>query len=288
MTFPQARQRLETLIGDNIHGASYLDEHLVAIFKTAARQLSIGDFKRLIKISDSWSPPMGNILNTISFLKSISGKSQTEIQKAISERVTLYDSARVNTIKRAASLISKFDSIATISYSGLVADSIIRAYNQGWRGVIVIPESRPMNEGKLLAAKLSSACRKSEIIFITDMMLFSESVNCGSVFIGADLISDTYFVNKIGTGALVSLMPSSKQLFVVADTGKYYRIDLKRLSIPDRPASEIWQNKPGGIKIVNRYFEPIKPKSNIKFVNEFGVWLTADIKKYLDKRRRRK
>jgi len=189
--------------------------------------------------------------------------------------------ARDKLCGKAASIIKRYKSIVTISASGLVYESIHKTIKMGWRGAVFVAESRPVLEGKSLAVSLAES--PIRIVYGTDCQVLSMLDDVNAAFIGADLISSRYFINKTGTSALLSCLDSKKKVYILADSSKYYDFPDK-IVIPEMPPSEVWPHHPDRVKIVNRYFEKVSFHKNLVFINESECINSDKLKKYLEKR----
>jgi translation initiation factor 2B subunit (eIF-2B alpha/beta/delta family) len=282
MSYLSLRKQLESLIADNIHGASYLCRNLIDLFSKASIELRKSDYRKLVNILSKWRPPMGNVLNVIAGIKDSEDDPSTDILAKLSIILADLEQAMIITAEKAAAQIMKYESIVTISNSSTVGESIRRAGKLGWKGILYVGESRPALEGRELVESLCKSHWGYKIIYGTDNEIMSRVSTVGAVFVGADLISDSFFINKTGTAAMASLMSEFRKMFVIADLSKYYQIAIEDLPIENHSAREIWAKHPSRIEIINRYFEPIKYRSNIMFINDEGIWDSGAIKKYLD------
>jgi translation initiation factor 2B subunit (eIF-2B alpha/beta/delta family) len=282
MSYSSLRKQLETLMADNIHGASFLSRSIINLFIDASNVLRKSDYRKLVNLLSGWHPPMGNILNVIAEIEDSEDDPATDILADFSVILADMERAMLSTIEKAAAQIMKYESIVTISNSSTVAESIRHAGKLGWKGILYVGESRPALEGRELVESICKSHRGYKIIYGTDNEIMSRVSTAGAVFVGADLISDSFFINKTGTAAMASLMSEFRKMFVVADLSKYFPIALEDLIIEDQPASEIWPKHPSRIEIINRYFEPIKFRANILFINDESIWDSGAVKKYLD------
>jgi translation initiation factor 2B subunit (eIF-2B alpha/beta/delta family) len=283
MSYIKFREQLEKLTNDNIHGASYLCQNLYNLFSDASNNLRKSEYRKLVHQLRSWHPPMGNILNAIPIIEDSIDESSVNLLVDFSIAESDRESLLVKTIERAAEELFKYDTVATISNSGSVAGGVILAGKQGWTGTLLIGESRPAMEGKEMAITLNKSLRGYKIIIGTDNEILSAIPKVDAVFVGADLVSDSYFINKAGTAGMARALSSFRTMYVVADSSKYFQISAEDIEIPERPAREIWPKHPRGIEVINHYFEIIEFQSNIRFINELGIWDSAEIKNYLDK-----
>lgn len=282
MSYPKFKKELERLKEDNIHGASHLYRQLLKIFVKANDDLDRAEYRKLVKELKNWRPLMGNVLNGIAIIEEYAEKSANDIATTLAKSQAEMEDAQKRTIFNAAKIIKRHRRIATISYSGQVGDSLLRAAREGWQGNILIAESRPMMEGRLLAKRLVYTLSDSRIVFGTDCQVLSLVPKVDAVFIGADLISLSFFINKMGTLSMCCAVSPGKKIYVIADSTKYYAPHNMDIHFSVRPTSEIWPHHPSKIDILNNYFEIIKFQPRIKFINEFGVWTGDRVKNYLE------
>ncbi len=223
---------------------------------------------------------MANILNVIELTRAEIRKSNKDMKSFLRSLQNDILILRERLCHKAASILAKHDSLMTISSSGLVCRTIGNMVEKGWRGRVMIAESRPMLEGKSLARQLSDL--PIEVVYGTDCQMLSMAGDVQSAVVGADAVSSRFFINKIGTSAAAAVLGQKKILYVLADRMKYYDLP-DDIAIPEMPLSEVWRNHPGKIKVVNRYFEKIFFEKNMIFINESGQFKPFRIKNILKK-----
>jgi translation initiation factor 2B subunit (eIF-2B alpha/beta/delta family) len=282
MSYLSISKQLESLMADNVHGASYLCRNIIDLFSKASIELRKSDYRKLVGLLGGWRLPMGNLLNVMAKIEYREGDLNTDILADLSIILADLEQALIKTIEKAAAEIMKYDSVVTISNSGTVAESIRAAGKLGWKGTLLVGESRPALEGREFAASLCKSQGDYKIIYGADNEIMSRVSTAGAVFVGADLISDSFFINKTGTAAMALLISEFRKMFVIADLSKYYQIAIEDLPIENHPAREIWPKHPARLEIINHYFEMVKFQPNIAFVNDEGVWDIDTVKKYLD------
>lgn len=282
MTFSDARKQLESLLVDDIHGASYICRALMDLFISASNELRKSEYRKLVSLMDGWEPPMGTVLRARAEIEETVDEPGANIMADLTIMQGDLEQAMVLTAERAAIEIMKYESIATISNSGTIADSILMASRKGWTGTLYIGESRPALEGRNLVESLTKSHRGFKIIFGTDNEIMSRIPTVGAVFVGADLVSDSYFINKTGTAAMAALISDFRKMFIVADLSKYYSIPVKYMQIENHPARELWPKHPQKVDIINRYYETVEFRQNMVFINEEGSWDRDAVKIYLE------
>lgn len=152
--------------------------------------------------------------------------------------------------------------LLTISNSKTVYEILYRL-NSVTKLSVFVCESRPKNEGRILAEKLSSKKIKTQLI--TEAQVTSYLEKCDCVLTGADsILKNGDLINKVGSLQLAILSKYyGKPFYVIADKLKFSsnnRFIQKKESV-----KEIWGVQSEKIRIENFYFERI-PKSLVSKV----------------------
>ncbi len=107
--------------------------------------------------------------------------------------------------------------IITVSRSGTVLEIIKFWHQQSKRIKVVVCESRPMLEGRLMAEELAAEGIKVELITDAMMGIFIDKVD--AAIIGADaILKNGNIVNKTGSKSLAVLCNKYKKPFYVVTT----------------------------------------------------------------------
>lgn len=175
----------------------------------------------------------------------------------------------------AAALISEQATLLTHSRSSTVLNALLEAKRAGRSFDVVATESRPMLEGRSLATSLSS--KDISVTLIADSAAAFAMSNVDFVMLGADKLTASYVINKIGT-RMIALAAREQDLpvYALCDTSKFIREDYlvgtaREINSPD----ELWDDPPAGVKPENRYFEPTPIEYFTGIVTEEGL-LSAD------------
>jgi translation initiation factor 2B subunit (eIF-2B alpha/beta/delta family) len=173
---------------------------------------------------------------------------------------------------RAAPLLPAEGDILTLSSSSTVRSTLLhRAHER--RGRVVVLESRPMQEGQLLASALAQ--ESIPVLFAVDAAVATLVPDCTLVLLGADSVGDLGVVNKLGSLAAAHAADrAGVPVVVVTDETKILPPGFAQAVTDDRPAEEVWRGC-GGVKIWNRYFEVVPLDLVTVVVTETGA-LTPD------------
>ena len=148
------------------------------------------------------------------------------------------------------------DRVITISNSHTVAQFLINLYDQKRLKEIIICESRPVMEGRLMAEKFLSKGIHVRLIIEASISAFLDVAD--AAIIGADkILQDGSIINKIGSRQLAILCKYFNiPLYVIADKSKFSNSD--KFQQVERPDNEIWDFRHEKLKIENFYFEKIE------------------------------
>ena len=148
------------------------------------------------------------------------------------------------------------DSILTFSKSDTLINIFKLWHKKNKNLKLVINESRPSYEGKLMAKELLKYGMK--VTMITDAMSGIFVQRSDAVIIGADaILKNGNIVNKTGSLALALLCKHLKKPFYVVAT-KAKNVQKNRLKINEDYADVVWKYKHPGLKTTNILFEEIE------------------------------
>jgi len=150
--------------------------------------------------------------------------------------------------------------IMTISNSRTILEFLKRIQKEKTDLKVIVCESRPEFEGRIMAAALVKGGVKVQLI--TESMAAEYVQKSDAVIIGADVIlKNGNVVNKVGSKTLSILCREyGKPFYVVADKSKFSSKNNFKQNKEDR--KEIWRSAPKKISIKNYNFE-IVPKSYV-------------------------
>lgn len=155
--------------------------------------------------------------------------------------------------------------LLTYSYSSTVFAALVAAQKAGRLERVILSESRPLYEGRLLAERL--AAQGVAVTLVIDAALGEQVGVADAVAVGADTVLEGTYVNKAGTRLLQEqARAAGKPFLVLADTAKFLPPALARFHrIEEKPAQEIWREAPERVTVVNRYFEfiPLEPGATL-------------------------
>ncbi|MGK9477301.1 hypothetical protein [Melioribacter sp. OK-6-Me] len=239
---------------DNISGSSELLQELHEHLKTQKNILSL--FPDLLDSFGKKFAAFENIQNYLNELRRV-----IKTKKSIDEFFKKYDNLILNIYdniyNNCRTILIKHSSFITISNSKTVFEILKRLSKENKELSVVVTESRPQYEGRILARRLSK--EGIEVKLITEAMIYNESLTCEAGIIGADtVLKNGNVVNKTGSGLLaLACKYRNIPLYVVCDRQKFS--NKNKFTNKLMPSNEIWKTR-SRIKIENYYFEEIDKK----------------------------
>jgi translation initiation factor eIF-2B subunit delta len=144
--------------------------------------------------------------------------------------------------------------IATLSASALVRDAVLAAHEAGREPRALIAESRPLLEGRGLAAAL--AARDVPVWLVVDAALPLVLSQAQQLWIGADAVTELGVINKVGSfAAALAAREHSVPAYALASRRKFLPAATPALKIDEMPAAEVWDAPPSEVRPRNVYFE---------------------------------
>jgi len=168
--------------------------------------------------------------------------------------------------KRIYSHLKNLNTVITLSRSGTVLGILKLLHQKNKKLKVVVCESRPKFEGRLMANDLASEGINVELI--TDAMMGLYILKIDAAIIGADVVlNNGNIVNKVGSKALALLCREYKKpLFVVTSQSKLSK--KKAFKSKKENPQEVWDSKVKKISVSNIYFEEIEEKFITKIFTE--------------------
>jgi translation initiation factor 2B subunit (eIF-2B alpha/beta/delta family) len=282
-----ADRTLKSIINDRTSGAGEIESRIYVYLMSALRiyrDKSSGEFNEAITRIKQRFNSMANIVKLLEKVEKSAGKSDFE---SIRENLAAYkkniEENRQLTVETAADRICRFDVIFTLSNSSVISRSISGAKALGWEGRVNLVESRPRNEGAILASDLTRM--GIPVTMSVDANIPDLVKNSKAVFLGADAVTPTCIVNKTGSAIVLEFAAKyRKPVFVVADIGKIISDRIYKFNPDENPAKEIISSKSRNLTIQNNYFEKIIPHGRIQYIIGDEIINTPEVKNLLKHR----
>lgn len=285
--WPELSAAVQQVAADNTSGAAELLNNAADLFSLARQNIesdptvSVEDSHAMIReismILAASQPDIAPLLNLLVHVQSAIAEAGTDESAAGIAAQTAEEFVRYahESAERAAEffagLISDNSTILTLSRSSTVLAGFKIANKSGRKFSVIIAESRPMLEGRSVAIELANAGIPVTLIADAAAGLMVEKATL--IAVGADRVTPTHVLNKIGTYT-IALAAREKRtpIYVIADSSKYMQAAEDAGNIqPSRPAVELWQAAAPGVTVLNRYFEPVPIDLLTGVVTEEGV-----------------
>ena len=212
----------------------------------------------------------------------LEGAELDEVKSRILEEIdALIENARESTEKAAEIAVKRLsdrETILTTSFSRTVIKTVEHALREGKRISVIVPESRPRDDGRKTAAILSELGIPVTLIVDSAIRYFMKDVT--KVVVGAEAIAaNGALINKVGTSiAALAAHEARVRVFVVAGT---YKISLETVfgelvEIPEAdPSTMIPPEKTEelrGVRVYAPLYDVTPPEYIDAIITERGVF----------------
>jgi translation initiation factor 2B subunit (eIF-2B alpha/beta/delta family) len=172
--------------------------------------------------------PLFVLLNQV--LTDLDGRGREGIVEARGHVVEFLQRERMadSMISRSFAALRTTGDVLTISNSSTVASVLIDTVDRGSDRTVVVMESRPGSEGRVLARRLSESGIGCQLV--ADTMVCEAAERCGCAVCGVDCLVPGYVVNKVGTMALaLACREAEVPLHALTSTAKFVGTDISDL-----------------------------------------------------------
>lgn len=209
---------------------------------------------------------LGTVLDAMEGVADVPGARAAARRAALAFREGLDHHARA-LAERTAALLPEEGVVLTLSSSSAVRDALLHPARPPRLEVVVL-ESRPLQEGQLLAAAL--ARNGVPVTVAVDAASAVLARRSSMVLLGADSVGDLGVVNKLGSAAAAHAAGRAGiPVLVSTDGSKILPPGFPQHLADDRPAEEVLR-APAGVKVWNRYFEAVPLEDVTRIVTEDG------------------
>jgi translation initiation factor 2B subunit (eIF-2B alpha/beta/delta family) len=259
------KEKLNKILKDKTSGSSEILLSLNRFLKSTISNRKLID-SSLIQAKKKLShfAAINNYINTMNHL--IIKNDYDKVKNYINSIESLEDKKFERIYSKIQKELPEAKKILTISRSGTLI-RIFKLWHKQKRNLkLIIPESRPSNEGKLMAKELLDAGFKVELI--TDAMTGKYISGIDAVIIGADaVLKNGNVINKSGSLSLGVLCRYFKKPFYVLTTKSKFVTKAKYKIIRQDP-DQVWDHKHKNLVTSNIPFEEIDSKLLTKIITE--------------------
>lgn len=244
--------KLELVLNDKTSGSNEIFHSIIALIKEQPDEFlnrknyflnqiqnNLSHFESIQFLCDKLNSVEGK-KETIDLLNNLTKDNLSAINKIYSKlKPVLRDNSKIITISNSNTVYQIFKLILT-DFVGIE---------------ILVCESRPKNEGIILAENLAKCGAKVKLI--TEAQIGSEIKSCDFAIVGADkILEDGSIINKTGSLTLAICAKNYNiPFYIVADRTK--KSSNLTYSSPLSPMSEIYPGDPNLLYVTNYYFEKV-------------------------------
>jgi translation initiation factor 2B subunit (eIF-2B alpha/beta/delta family) len=254
---------LQEIRDDRVHGAMTLARRAAAALLAHAGELAPESVPALAAEIASAQPLMAPFLHLARRLR-----ERQDVAAVCRDFLHQIDHADEHIFRHLLPLLPPDSVILTHSYSRTVEHALLRLHSEGRTARVIVTESRPLSEGVQLASSLAAAGVPVDLIVDAAAGLMIEEA--GTVLTGADWISPSVVVNKIGTRLIVlAARQSRKAVYALASELKISPAGLPPpVEQPKHPAEV---GTAPGCRVRNYYFEPTPREWFTAVITEHGL-----------------
>ncbi|OGU28836.1 MAG: hypothetical protein A2057_10985 [Ignavibacteria bacterium GWA2_35_9] len=257
-----AGNKLKKILSDNKSGSSEILLKLINWCKNYS-----SDKKTLLEMINASNKELKSFPAVQSFIrefkKVIETKGDSQIIVFLNEQTKRIENRYSNLFNNSLPILKDSERIVTLSNSKTIIE-ILERLNKLRKISVVVGESRPQFEGRIMAKELLKNKIKVEII--PDVLLLDAVEKADAAIIGADFILlNGNVVNKIGSRSLaIACKYLKKPFYVLATTDK--ASNKKKYFHEKRNGNEIWNYNHKFLTKTNYYFEIVEKKLITKVI----------------------
>ena len=282
---------LEDVKHDHTSGASVVAKKVIRCIEALAKEKSdvavsalVAEIEHVAAEILKAQPNMAQLTNLFNNIFSTldaetSGDSLVLARKVAGEAKRFDENAKRAVMKVAdfgAELISSDDTVLSHSNSSTILSIIKKAHESGKTFQVIISESRPACEGQERARELSKMGIRT--LYLIDAAIGMGVVRADVVLLGADSISETALVNKIGSKAICLLAREALvPCYAASESSKFTPQKLSPKKEPLRDPKEVWPNPPHETSVENYYFDEVPLDLFTGIVTEEGVLTPSEM-----------
>jgi translation initiation factor 2B subunit (eIF-2B alpha/beta/delta family) len=289
------RGKIEKIRLDNTSGSTELAKQAAEIFIFLVDNVSVTNSSKLFSLIQETAyelikaqPTMASIVNlaNTTLIENIDFKNINEIKQNIRE----YCKQFIQNLELSSKIISKLTvniikddiTIITHSYSSTLLNTLIFAKEAGRKINIICTESRPMNEGIKLAKQLGK--KGIDVKLMVDTAVYSFLPDSDLILVGADAVSSSGIINKVGTlGLAVAAKQYNKKVYVLCSMDKILPKEYPIIFKYQKNPKEIISKSIKNVTPVNYYFD-LTPFEFIKgIITEKGILSPIELQEHINK-----
>lgn len=196
------------------------------------------------------------------------------IQRADNYRNLIFDT-KSELVKQAAAVIENGGVYLTHCHSSAVVSCFKEARKHGKIFSVIATETRPLYQGRMTVRELLGAGFEDVTLIVDDAapaIIAGRLKTVTGVFIGADFICRSGFVNKIGSlGIIQSAQAAGIPNYSLCSLLKYSPLPFSHDIIEIRQGTEVWRDAPPKLNYFNPAFDFIPFRFDTRIITEAGI-----------------
>jgi ribose 1,5-bisphosphate isomerase len=292
----ELEKMIESLVEDRIHGADWLSNEALKIMKEVSLHAPADTAMEMISVLKAAAgrlvlarPSMASLTNKLSkFMFEVTEDevSQPELRRrmAVLAGALIAESseARRRAVEHTVALLEGCGCVFTCSYSSTVVEVLSQIPDMR----VLVPESRPLFEGRKLARELAERGLKVTLFVDAAMAFFVREAD--TALVGADsVLANGSIVNKVGTNLLaLAVGDAGVPFYVVCDTSKFDVMNFlgRPPALEEKEPSEVVEAI-RCVRVRNPYFEVTPARLIAAVVTECGEMKVEDIRRRMEQMR---
>jgi ribose 1,5-bisphosphate isomerase len=186
-----------------------------------------------------------------------------------------------------STIMQKGATYLTHCHASTVTNVFLNAHREGKNVGVIATETRPLMQGRITVKELLDG-GLTDVTMIVDSaaasVLADPAKKIAAVFVGADLLAERGFVNKIGTLPIVTAAVARNiPVYCFSTLLKFDPTPFTPDRIEMRPAQEVWPDAPSELKTLAPAFDFTPYGPGISVVCEAGIISGNDVKNAVQK-----
>ncbi len=256
----EVRARINAIRSDRASGARDLVARAAEALSLAPE--AVAEAAREIIAAQPMMAPMYNLARAAA--------AAADVAAACGEFVATLDRHARIACAHAARLVPQGAAVLVHSRSSALEAALVEARSAGRVFDVIATESRPGREGVALAERLASLGIRVRVI--VDAAVFLYAPRCGLGLCGADAVTPSGVVNKIGTQALVrACRAAGTPVYAVCTSEKFLPEGAVLPPEPPKEPLEVLERVLPGVEAENYYFETTPRELFTGLITEDGA-----------------
>ena len=286
---PSIDQAIAALAEDTVSGAAAISERAadVLVRRACTGEAASPDAFRQELLATGWAliqaqPAIAPIVNLVNAVLWRLEREETpaRLRQAVIEATDQFKHQmkqhKLQVAEEALGLISENSTIVTMTYSSTVQHALLHAQRAGRHFSVICAESRPTYEGRDTAEKLASY--GIPVTLMVDVAVVVAVADVQLVLVGADMLTNTGVISKVGTRALaLAAQQKGVPLYSLCSSKKFLPSGFNAPAQKERSPEIVWPDAPSSVRVCNHFTDVTPLHEFTGIVTEQGIMPAASI-----------